>query len=647
MRKRLIIILLLLSVFSTDSLFAGLVEKRTNLCDSLKNVLMSMPLDTNKIKTAYKFYNEYSNYKWAIELLNIAYEEAGKLKRRDMQLDYLMHMVNFNMGLNNFNAAKSKLKILKYLSYKTKSFNNYFFALGAILQKKVEEGEYEYALVNAREMEQEAIRLNNHVGIIQGKLVMANYYLAQDNKREAIALYKEISQSTNASHDDKLMSLLFVYYIANEMGDYNMALNYLNASKIEVNKYILVNKMTSRSQNAFDLLLIEIYYCDLYANMRDAEGMRSHIDSMDVYYYSDNTSNNFYGEYHGEKAKYYALIKRLPESLKEVDKAILFFNKTDDPENIIIFTLDKISYLKEQGYMDKATHLYDKLIKIKSDFYKKSMDKRHKETLKNYEFEQSKLKGEKIERWSHLFLILSLVSIIIMIVYYILKSYSTERKIKKVQKALQHEYEIADNANKMKESFVKNISGEINLPLLKVVNLSKELVHNSDLSAEVKNNYSLQIKENARILTEIINNVLDLSRLESRVNLLDIQSYSLEDLLKETSFPYTISGSSKGIMLHIDKIRFINMMNSLFDKNASTITVTSLSAVEQREEKKEITITISASPLARQNIQQEIKIINDINELLMSRFSGAYTLDPVSGSAILRWVLNNHSHLVV
>ena len=76
----------------------------------------------------------------------------------------------------------------------------------------------------------------------------------------------------------------------------------------------------------------------------------------------------------------------------------------------------------------------------------------------------------------------------------------------------------------MKSRFLSNMSHAIRVPLNSVVGFSQLMVTDTNISEENRREYSGIIQENTEKLMLLVNNVLDLSRLEA-----DMMKYQLTD----------------------------------------------------------------------------------------------------------------------
>jgi len=88
-------------------------------------------------------------------------------------------------------------------------------------------------------------------------------------------------------------------------------------------------------------------------------------------------------------------------------------------------------------------------------------------------------------------------------------------KLKKTEEELIKAKEKAIEADSLKTSFLANMSHEIRTPL-NVINGFTELLLDEDLSSEQKNEYTLYIKNSIKDLTNLINDIIDISKIETK-----------------------------------------------------------------------------------------------------------------------------------
>lgn len=113
-------------------------------------------------------------------------------------------------------------------------------------------------------------------------------------------------------------------------------------------------------------------------------------------------------------------------------------------------------------------------------------------------------------------------------------------------------YEQALQANRLKSEFLANISHELRTPLNAIIGYSELLINGiyGDLNPKQYDRME-RVNISGKHLLELINDVLDLSKIEAGQMRLEIEPLDLEDMLRHAFTDITPQAETKGLKLHL------------------------------------------------------------------------------------------------
>ena len=109
--------------------------------------------------------------------------------------------------------------------------------------------------------------------------------------------------------------------------------------------------------------------------------------------------------------------------------------------------------------------------------------------------------------------------------------------LKKIEKDLKKAKQDAEIANNYKNHFLANMSHEIRTPINTIIGFS-ELIRNENLPVDKRHKYSGIIEENSQSLLRLIDDIIDVSKIEANELKIKKEACSLGDLFSELEMTY-------------------------------------------------------------------------------------------------------------
>jgi len=127
------------------------------------------------------------------------------------------------------------------------------------------------------------------------------------------------------------------------------------------------------------------------------------------------------------------------------------------------------------------------------------------------------------------------------------------KELQQAKETAERSQATAESANQAKSIFLTNMSHELRTPLNVILGFSQLMTHNTNLSVEQQDNLGIIARSGEHLLT-LINQVLDLSKIEAGHITLDENDFNLHLLLDTLEDMFRLRADNKGLRLIFERL---------------------------------------------------------------------------------------------
>ena len=128
----------------------------------------------------------------------------------------------------------------------------------------------------------------------------------------------------------------------------------------------------------------------------------------------------------------------------------------------------------------------------------------------------------------------------------------SNKKLKKAKDITTEALQTAENANKAKTDFLSNMSHDIRTPMNAIIGITSLIRHDAGDKAKVTE-YADKIDTSSQLLLGIINDVLDMSKIEAGKTVFKYTDFSILDFIQEIDHMFKIQAEEKNQTLQFTK----------------------------------------------------------------------------------------------
>lgn len=612
----------------------GQIAEDQALRDSILNVYSSLPPHASRTSAAHEMFINHIDKPWITELLDSALAYTVRKGDARGELDVLYDYAQFHEYANDASGVEQYLDKLKAAGQRVKDYSPYFRTLRMALQYKIAQGDIEAVLMKAEDVRKEAVSLQCPVGEIMAGML----------KAQALSFGLKYEESTKEY--EKLLALPFITDVdkADMYGGIAQNCQYIDKYEEGIGAAekmrSLLDKIIRRDPRMAveyrgRLLKLELRFCSLYMGLSDKDRLLVHLREISKLQ-PERAITPHKVSYYTYWAIYYHMMEKWEECFREFDKAIACFDGAEPMFELSVYQL-KAQAVMVSGDYKTAAVLYRKNV-LKTDSLNQDILHRYEEAYQaNYQIRSALLAKEKNEKLTNWLVLGSIFLFTLLLLSTMMRALYVRRILRDAEKKTRQAWLTVDAANKMKESFLRNITYQIRLPLTSVVGLSAVLSTEKDLESEQMKECSVVIKKSAAELIQMITDILDLSRLESGMMRFKVQECDVVQLCREAKMMVEMQDENhvhltfhtelESLNIQADSGRFMKLLSFVLsnplDETPYQVTYTLTCDGEAA------LIAVTGSPLLADsdNEEQEEHIRHKINRLYLQTFGGTYCIE--------------------
>lgn len=620
--------------------------KRAAMKDSLLRVYLASPPDSTRLEALYQIalldqlsptfiYYENKLLEEATAQRNILYQSAA----------IYAHVIYYYNHLDEKNTERW-LKRLEKLAEANDYYNHYFRGKKMMIEFYIINQKVELAFKEAQDMYDKAEKLGNRDGMREAYLCLMTGYFSTLRYKEGLTYLEKAfeligEKASVATRIDLLTKAVLAYSYLHDNENMLRYLKELESAKDSMQQEGSV-AFTNGYANLY--LLINLKYSLYYTRDGQPEKAWEYLQKAEKH-----LSGNSFLPYQLIRlvayAEYYQLTTDYEKALAYLDEAIRLVTPLS-PDDAMMYGLQKANILVQMGCPDDALPLYRQITKSKDSLYTAFSSSQIEQIQTLYNMDKLIQQKEQRQAMFHRICLVISIIVIIALLLFNLHMYRSRKRLQQDENEMRRLAAIAEEANEVKSRFLANMSYNIRIPLNNVVGFSQLLSTDEELDEKERKEYSAIIQQNSGELIQLVNDVLDLSRLEAKMMKFQLQDCNVQEwctdlsctiqMHGEGSIRLTLQAETGDAVIHTDTNRLTRIVSSMLLYPDDCLEPREVKmTLLYRPEEKIIAGRIENSPIADPRFaSQKVSVLHRINQLFFEHFGGNYQLEiTVEGEA--------------
>lgn len=634
--KRILILLMILIGATTQARPDG------NVKDSLLRILDTIPANTDRLELLYTLAAQDPMSSSCIDYFDQLLQESVAQENEEYQGLAMYGHVIYYYNHQEEDSTVVWMNRLSDIALEHKFYNWYFEGKRAEITMHIIKRKIEYSITKADEMYKLAKKLNHPSGMYNAKLCLMNAYLMsarfKEGEKAGFEAYRLLPKDATLEARKSVLQEVTLACSSTKNSEF---LKYL----IEFNS--VLDQLSEKANNPqgkpynSSYLLLESLYADYYLNIGNLDEARKHLKKMDEYF-SPTDYIPCRGLYFNVYSHYYQITRMYDKALVCSDSAISLLADVSESGGAP-YLLKRASILTDAGRIDEAISLFQNTLAKKDSFYRALSVSQIDEIYQMRNMDNLLLEKEQHKTMTHYIALILIAIALLALIPSTLRIYYARKRLKKEEEEIRRMTLIAEEANEVKNRFLTNMSYNIRIPLNNVLGFSQLMTLDpGSVDADEWKEYSEIIQSNSTELIQLVNDVLDLSRLEAGKTKWNLQEYDIVVLCSEIMSMLRMKGESN---IHVDFQTDIDTLSLTIDTARFTqVILSTLGYADSYKEERNVTFTlhrdpqeellifhIANSPLADPQLQtQKAEVRHSINRLTIAHFGGTYTIEPTT-----------------
>ncbi|WP_195371093.1 MULTISPECIES: HAMP domain-containing sensor histidine kinase [Parabacteroides] len=472
---------------------------------------------------------QQKGFEYATQLL----EEAQRRKDRYQEANAMFCYVRYYYSKNTDSMYFWMQKALP-LFRDQKRFVEYFRMKAWYIYILNRSMQNEEALKYVDDLKEEATSLNYPEGVEMANQALADFYLSNNLGEEGVALYEEVVHSMEMRNAPLIKRINIIRQLMNKALDPETRLKYVERldDYIKICKGKGIEWLDDEMSIYYLEYVMHRHYAMEYIGRDKLKEALAHLQQARALLMK-------YGMYNYEielktiYGSYYQHSKQYNKALAIFDTLLPVWRQRNTMGSYLDMLDRKADVLLKIGRDREASQLYqeyaflsDSLSKVR--FYDKLAEMNAQHKVDKLEIKNKQMDLEVAQAHSQLLqmgggaILLFILCCLLGYISYSRHRYGLQLKLAK---------EKAEEADRMKSTFLANMNHEIRTPLNAIVGFSQVLVDEDD--QETRQEYANIIQSNNELLQRLITDVLDISKIESNTMALNYAVHDLPVLMKE------------------------------------------------------------------------------------------------------------------